>query len=110
MAFGKGTGNWGRGYYTDANLLRAVPGRFLNDENNGHRQDQTEYGHRNEQDAQLAVIRWHEEGASRRVADFTSDKKELVQVFGAQRAEGQRQVGERCHDGEESGFELRWRA
>jgi hypothetical protein len=85
-------------------LLVGAPGGSLNDENGRHRQEQTEKGHRDEQDAQLAVIRWHQEGAGRLVTDLTGDDEDLVQVFGAEGAEGQCQIGEGRHHGEEGGL------
>jgi hypothetical protein len=81
-----------------------VPGRFLDDENGCHEQEQTEHGHGDEQDTDLAVIRRYCQGASGLIPDLAVNEEELVQVFGAEGAEGQRQVGEGCHHGEECGF------
>jgi hypothetical protein len=74
--------------------LFTAPGRFLDDENRRQGQEQTEHSHGDEQDAQLAVIRRHQGGTGRLVAHLSGDEEELVQVFGAEGAEGQRQVGD----------------
>ena len=78
--------------------------RFLDDENRCQGEEQTEHSHGDEQNAQLAIIRWHRKGAGRLIPNLTGDEEDLVQVFGAERARGQRQVGEGCHHGEEGGF------
>ena len=92
-----------------AHTLRALKPRHFGKHNRGKRESEAQEHLCNQERAQLAVISRRLNGAGYRVPDFPGHHEDVVQVFGAELAERERQVGERCHDRKEGGLEMRRR-